>query len=101
MKTIYVAGKYRGKSENEVYENIHHARTEALKLWEQSWCVITPHLNSAFMDGMNDAAKFLEGGLELVRRSDAIYLLKGWQSSQGAIAEHNLAVSLGKEVFYE
>lgn len=101
MKVIYVAGAYRGKSENEVYENIHHARTEALKLWKQGWCVICPHLNSAFMGGMNDADIFLQGGLEILRRCDAIYLLKGWEKSKGANAELDEAIKLGKDIYYE
>ena len=53
MRVAYIAGAYRGKSENEVYENIQHARRAARKLWEQNFCVICPHLNSAFMGGID------------------------------------------------
>ncbi len=101
MKVIYVAGKYRGASENEVYENIHHARTQALKLWHQNWCVICPHLNSSFMSCREDETEYLDGGLELVRRSDAIYMLSGWQASVGACAELAEADRLGLPVYYE
>ncbi len=101
MRVIYVAGKYRGQSENEVYENINHARAAARKLWLEGWCVITPHLNSAFMGGMSDADRFLQGGLELVRRSDAIYMLNNWAASEGARAELKEANRLGLPVYYE
>lgn len=33
--------------------------------------------------------------------ADAIYMLKGWQRSPGAMAEHFLAVALSLEVLYE
>ncbi len=101
MKVIYVAGAYRGKCENDVFNNIMHARTEALKLWQQGWCVICPHLNSAFMGTRTSDQMFLDGGLELVRRSDAIFMLKGWANSEGSNAELRLACDLGLRIIYE
>jgi dienelactone hydrolase len=101
LKVIYVAGKYRGKCENEVYENIQHARRAARKLWQQGWCVICPHLNSEFMGGVDTDKMFLEGGLELLRRSDAIFMLLGFDTSEGAKAELAEAKRLGVPVIYE
>lgn len=34
-------------------------------------------------------------------QADAIFMLKGWQRSPGATAEHSLAVCLSLEIFYE
>lgn len=39
--------------------------------------------------------------LEQVAECDAIYMLKGWESSSGARAEHAVAVWLKKEIWYE
>ena len=36
-----------------------------------------------------------------VARCDAIYMLDGWEESEGATAEHKLAEELGQEIFYE
>ena len=101
MRLIYIAGKYRSETINGVFENIMHSRREGLKLWHEGWAVISPHCNSMFMDGDNDASLFLEGDAEILRRCDAIYMLSGWQESEGASFEHRIATQMGKEVYYE
>ena len=101
MKVIYVAGAYRANSLNGVFENIMHARREALKLWQQNWAVICPHANTIFMDGEDTDGVFLKGDLEIVRRCDAIYMLDNWEASKGAMGEYALAKDLDLEVYYE
>ena len=102
MKTIYISGAYRGKTENEVFENIIHARAAARRLWMDGWCVVCPHLNSAFMEtGEDDAKLFLRGGIELLRRCDAIYLLNNWERSEGARREYEEAKRLGLRILIE
>ena len=101
MRLIYLAGSYRSETLNGVFENIMHSRRKALKLWREGWAVISPHCNSMFMDGADDAEVFLDGDKEILRRCDAIYMLKGWQESEGAFFEHRMAIQMGKEVYYE
>lgn len=102
MKIIYVAGKYRGESENEVFENIIHARREALKLWHQGWAVICPHTNTMFMGSrLGGDEKFIEGDLEIVKRCDGIYMLNNWQKSEGAKLELAKAQEIGLAIYYE
>lgn len=101
MRVIYVSGKYRGKDENEVFENIVRAREVAVKLWLDGWGVICPHTNSFFMGSKLGDKMFIEGDLEILRRSDAIYMLKGWEQSEGARLEYNCAVELGLEIYRE
>ena len=87
---VYVAGKYRGKNENEVWENINLARTHAHKLWQKGYAVICPHLNTMFMgDGKEE--KYLKGDLELLACCDYIYLLPNWKQSKGARNEVKFA----------
>ena len=102
MKVIYIAGKYRADSEDGVFENIIHARREAVKLWQQNYAVICPHTNSMFMGSrLGGDEKFIEGDLEILSRCDAIYMLEGWRESEGAMMEYNLAVELGLELLFE
>jgi len=107
MKVIYVAGKYSAISEWDLEENIHHAATIARRLWLQGWATICPHMNTAHFGGYrqngSDAFKNMwrEGDLELVRRCDAIYMLEGWEQSEGAKQELELAKELNLDVFYE
>jgi len=99
-RVIYVAGKYRDKSKSGICKNIEHARREAVKLWQAGWVVICPHCNSALFDRCPDDV-FLKGGLELVRRSDAIFMLSNWKESKGAVTEYALALALNKGIYYE
>jgi hypothetical protein len=101
MKVVYISGAYRASTQNGIFENIMCARTAAVKLWNQGFAVICPHTNSIFMDGINTDTTFLEGDLELLKRCDCIYMLKGWYRSQGATAEHELAKKLNMEIIYE
>lgn len=100
-KVIYVSGKYRGESEREVFDNIIKARTAALKLWDEGWAVICPHTNSIFMGSQLGDDKFIEGDLEIVARCDAIFMLKGWQDSEGARLELARATEKRLVVYYE
>ena len=104
MKLIYVAGKYRGQNENEVWGNINLARSHALELWKQGWAVICPHTNSIFMGhGTKDKDcfdLFLQGDFEMLRRCDAIYMLPNWKQSEGAKAEFAMADELGLEIIF-
>lgn len=100
MRVIYVAGPYRGKTENEVFNNIMRARQVAYKLWQEGWVVLCPHLNTMLMSD-HDVERFLQGSLELLKRSDAIYLMKDFRSSVGANAEYELAQKEGLEILYE
>jgi len=98
-KVIYIAMPYRADTINGILHNIARARDVAESLWRLGFVVLCPHLNTAFMDGAIPDEAFLRGDLELLRRSDAVFTGPGWDESEGAIAEVNLATSLGMPVF--
>ena len=102
MKAIYIAGCYRANSEWELELNIRKAEDAAIKLWEAGWAVICPHKNSAHFGGALDIpdSVWLEGGLELLSRCDAIYMLDNWGGSIGAWEELNKAKELGLGIYY-
>ena len=99
MKLAYVAGAYRGRTHNDIAQNIAAARTVATHLWGLGYAVICPHLNSAFMSGVAPEEVFLNGGLEMVRRSDLVVLTEGWQASQGTAREIEEARARGIPIF--
>ena len=101
MKVAYVAGPYRAKTIYETTQNIEAAKRLAVKLWKKGYAVICPHTNSALMDGACADSVFLDGGLELLRRSDFVVLLDGWKDSSGTIKEVELANELDIPVYHE
>ncbi len=98
MQVVYIAGKYRAKTINGIQGNIEKARKVAVQYWQAGYAVICPHMNSSFMDGICDDEVFLEGTREMLRRSDIIVMLPGWESSEGAKIEYELALDLKKPI---
>ena len=106
MKVIFVSGKYRSDTERGLIQNIRHAEQEALWLWLQGWAVVCPHKNTAHFGGVLDDPEadhqlWMAGDLEILSRVDAIYMLLGFEKSEGAKLELELAIKLKKEVIYE
>jgi hypothetical protein len=99
MKVVYVAGPYRAASEWEVVQNIRKAEAVALELWRMGVAVICPHKNTALFGGAADDSVWLDGDLELLRRSDAVVCVHGWAHSRGSRNEVSLAHSLNIPVF--
>ena len=97
MEVVFLSGQYRGNVE----DNITHAERASKSLWQQGYIVICPHLNTARFDGICPDETWLKGYLEILRRCDSIYMLKGWDESVGAIAELKLAKQMGKRIYWE
>lgn len=101
MKVAYIAGSYRAGTIMGILDNIQIASKVALKYWKMGYAVICPHRNTALFDGECDDLVWLNGDLELLKRSDVIVMLPLWQYSKGAVMEHAEAVALEKEIIYE
>jgi hypothetical protein len=93
MMLVYVAGPYRG----DIDANIAAARRAAIKLWEAGFVGICPHLNTAHfeVDCSVREDTYLWGGIEILTRCDAIVMLPGWEESQGARGEYDVAKRIG------
>ena len=103
MNVIYVAGPYRSNCEWQLEEFLRHSEDISLRLWAEGWAVICPHKNTAHFGGawgISDST-WMKGDIEILKRCDAIYMLKGWEQSQGARRELEVAIEEGLEVLYE
>ena len=104
MRLIYVAGPFRSSTCWGVFQNVRWAEKAALRLADEGWAVLCPHLNTAWFDQSYPeipTQAYLEGGLEMVKRCDAIYMLKDFSSSEGSMAELACAINNGLDVIYE
>ena len=102
-KLIYVAGRYRVKADSSQAENILHAQRVALRLWELGYVVFTPHLNTANFNWYSSLPDevWLNGGLKFLELCQAIIMLKGFEESEGAKRELEVAIGKGLEILYE
>jgi hypothetical protein len=94
-EVVYVAGPLRSHAKEIRQARIARAKMAAETLWGLGWTVICPHMNSGDMDVLDDEQILVDGSLELVRRSDSIYLMPGWTTSRGSIGEAHAAREVG------
>ena len=102
-RVVYIAGPYRNTTEEGKKENIWHAIRIACRLAELGWYPLCPHANTANFDVYTDLPDdfWIDMGLEMLKRCDAVFMLRGWQSSVGSLKEHELAEKLNIPIYYE
>lgn len=104
MDLIYVAGPYRDKSPLQVKKNIENARSAGAKLMVKGWVPVIPHTmygGGEYWEELTDNDKqncFLDCGLALLLRCDAIFMLSNWFKSRGSRDERRLAKVVGCKV---
>lgn len=107
MKVVYIAGPFRARNPNgtndawRTQQHIMRAMEYAAFVWRAGHAAICPHANTMFFQDLGGAPDtvWLEGDLELLRRSDAMFLVPGWERSQGATAERQYAVDHAIPIF--
>jgi hypothetical protein len=92
LPVIYIAGPYRAATPWGILRNIRAAQEVALQVWKLGAVALCPHANTALFDGEAPDDLWLDGDLELLRRSDAIVMVHGWHRSTGACAERIYAI---------
>jgi len=104
----YVSGKYTSSSndETEVDKNIDLAARASVELFKRGFNVYTPHKNFGTFERTDYAADlnyefWMEVCLDMIYRVDFMFMLNNWESSGGAVREHNLAKEVGIPIFYE
>ena len=95
MRVVYIAGPYRANSAWEIEQNIREAEKIALHVWANGMVALCPHTQTRFYQGFLPDALWLAGDLELLARCDAVFLVPGWESSRGTMAEVNFAKQKG------
>lgn len=103
-ETIYIAGPMRGYQMNN---HIHFNRA-ASYLRAAGWYVLNPAEISADFGTQEQLnadkrllALLMEFELSLLETCQAIYLIRGWENSEGARAELAKALKLGLRIYLE
>ena len=109
LPVVYIAGPFRsvnkgtGKSDAwGVQQNVMHAMALSLEVWKRGAVGLCPHANTMFFQdaaGCEDRV-WLDGDIELLKRSDAILMTDNFERSSGARAELQHALELGIPALY-
>lgn len=95
-KTVcYIAGPYSAETPRKTQDNIRAASIIALSVWKQGNVAYCPHMNTALFDGECPRETWLDGHIEMLRRSDKLILVPGWEASEGTRQEIYEAIRCG------
>jgi hypothetical protein len=98
---VYIAGAYRSRTLLGRILNIWKARQASIKLSKLGYCVFCPHTNWGLLDRHNNVQFWLDCGLKILPKCQIIYMLKGWENSEGAKVEFDVARDYGLKVWFE
>ncbi|MHA1286577.1 MAG: DUF7768 domain-containing protein [Candidatus Thorarchaeota archaeon] len=101
MKVIYIAGPFRADTTWEIECNVRRAEELGLCVASLGAMPLIPHANTRFFHGLIDDRFWLDGTQELLKRCDAVIMMKDWQCSTGSKGEKELAENLNIPIFYE
>ena len=104
MKTIYIAGPFRGVDGFAVYKNVVRAEGLMHELIGAALdqgtpvAVLCPHSMTVHLDRTFDDNYWLAATMEWLDRSDAILMLPEWEKSMGSTDKRRRAITTGKAV---
>lgn len=105
-KTIYVAGPMTGYE----WHNFPSFDIAKMRLEQMGWTAISPadldravgiNEQSTMAECLPKMAEMMKADVLAILEVDAMFMLKGWERSTGARAEHGLAVWRGIPIFYQ
>ncbi len=84
---VYLAGCYRNRNHVEKIKNVLHATQVAQEFAEKGITFVSPITHTAYFDDACPKVPqgfWLELGMILLQNCKSIYMMKGWQNSEGA-----------------
>lgn len=105
MKRVYIAGPYSSDNVIGALENIRRGQRMATKLLQHGVAVFCPWLDHQLFLQLREGETISletiqEHSLAWMRVSDAVLVLKGYETSKGTLAEMKEAYALDKPVFF-
>ena len=99
MKVIYIIGPFTAATAWDIECNVRKAEEAALLIAQLGGMPLCPHTNTRFFHGQLTSAFWYEGTMELMRRCNAVFVLRDWQNSVGCRAEIIEAQEVGLPIF--
>lgn len=98
---VYISAPY-STGGTTMEQNLANARRVAVRLWQDGYHVICPHLNTAHFeqDCTCTWEDYIAGDLDMISRVDAVIALPDWESSKGAKVEVEYAKAHDIPVYF-
>ena len=97
---VYVAGPYRADTEEEINANIREACSIGAELRKAGYTVIIPHIESYMFEDALTEEEWLEHGISLLKRANAVYDFRNGRKSTGTEDEVTVARGSSTPVCY-
>lgn len=97
---IYISGPMSGL-ENFNYSNFTRVSAELQMKGYNKKDIINPVELEKAMTGDRSYRSLIKNDVLFLLECSEIYMLKGWEKSLGARAEHAVAVAMGMKIHYE
>ena len=95
---IYISGKISGRPKEEYMKQFADAEK---KLTEQGYTVINPARVNAEMPESTSYNGYMSMSKTMLEQADCIYLMSGWELSNGANLEFQWALNKGMMIMFE
>lgn len=104
-KTIYISGPMTAPTRWKVEQNCRHLQEVGLRLIREGWFAIVPVWFGDYLTKEDDISQLediiITSDCEIVKRSDAIFMCRGWKDSKGAMRELIVAKEANIQIYYE
>ncbi len=106
MKIAIISTPYTNAIQQTQIDNVNRTKEISMKWWRDGYNVVSPVMNSAFMDNAAPHETFVRAVKELIDRllttkGDVLVMCEGWSKSTGCKAEYEYALLKGKEVRFD
>ena len=99
MKSVYIAGPFRGVDHWAMAQNVHRAREYGMDIAHLGALPIIPHSMFSEFHGTLTDEFWIEATKELLYVCHAAFFMPGWQSSVGSQGEYKAAGDRGQPRF--
>lgn len=105
MKRVYVAGAYSGDNVIEILQNIGRGEWYAAQIFKLGYSPFVPWHDKDFVIKLwnkeLNVNMFYEYSLTWLKVSDIMFLVPGWEKSNGTLKEIEIAKKLGIKILTE
>jgi hypothetical protein len=100
-KLVFLACKYSEPHTYQIARNIHHATHFAHEVALLGAVPLCPALIGSHFEGTQSYLWWGDAYINLLRRCDAVFMVPGYERSNGAMKEMTEALAIGLPVFFE